>query len=66
MKLTDYLSANGGAAAMAQALDVSPEAVRLWAVGERFPRPATARRIVSITKGQVTLSDLYAPSKDAA
>lgn len=59
MHLRDYLAANGGAKEMAKKLDVTPEAVRLWANGARMPRPAQMARIALATEGAVQPSDFY-------
>lgn len=59
MQLRDYLIANGGPAELAKKLEVTTEAVRLWAAGDRIPGRDHMRRIVKVTRGQVQPNDFY-------
>jgi hypothetical protein len=59
----------GGAPALAAALGVRAQAVYRYASGERFPRVRHLRRIVEISKGELSPSDLLpaaAPVAEAA
>lgn len=55
---------------LAKDMGVSAEIVRLWALGERKPKPENVDKIIEITGGKVTRSglrpDLYPPRKRAA
>lgn len=58
MDLKTYLSENSvDVQKLAERLDVSKEAIRLWASGKRMPRPDAMRRILEETKGTVTPND---------
>jgi hypothetical protein len=46
-----------GDALASELLEVKPRTVKAWRLGDRYPRPAAARRIVQ--KAQVTLADIY-------
>jgi hypothetical protein len=62
MKLADYLTQKKLTyAAFAQMLG-TPNAkmnVCRYALGQRHPRPHVAAKIVEVTKGRVTLKDIY-------
>jgi DNA-binding transcriptional regulator YdaS (Cro superfamily) len=45
---------------------VSPEAVRLWAKGQRTPRRENVAAIVRETGGEVTADDLFGINNEAA
>lgn len=68
MQLSEYLvDKKIEPAAFAKALRVSKEAVRLWALGERTPRPELMRKIAEATGGQVMPNDFMsveAPTRD--
>lgn len=62
MDLKTYLSDNSiDVAKFAERLDVTKEAIRLWASGKRTPRPELMRRIVEETQGAVMPNDFLAP-----
>jgi DNA-binding transcriptional regulator YdaS (Cro superfamily) len=64
MTLTEYLKTIGDERAAAK-FGVTPRRISSWRLGERQPRPAMARRIVEMTDGLLTLSDIYAaPTND--
>jgi transcriptional regulator with XRE-family HTH domain len=65
MKLADYL-ADKSRSEFARQLGVTPEAVRLWQIGERTPRRDVMARIAEITGGSVTPADFYASPEAAA
>jgi hypothetical protein len=44
-------------------LNVSRTCVYNWRYGLRYPRPSVAQQIVSITHGQLTLEDIYKPTR---
>lgn len=44
---------------MAQKLECSAGAVWKWCVGERMPEPKFVERIVEVTGGSVSISDLH-------
>jgi transcriptional regulator with XRE-family HTH domain len=61
MTLGQYLERNSiSAAALAKRLGCTPEAVRLWARGERIPRAAMVAKINDATIGAVGPADWYA------
>lgn len=61
MTLGEYLSKNAiSTATFAASVGCTPEAVRLWAKGERVPRGDTIRRISDLTHGAVRPADWYA------
>ena len=47
----------------AKELGVSVAAVRKWAVGQRQPRPHIAHKIIKLSRGMLTLEDIYAHAK---
>lgn len=61
MRLSDWLGQNNIThTEMADRIGgVTPEAVRLWAGGERMPEVKWITRIVEVTGGEVGISDLY-------
>ncbi len=61
MKLKAWLDQKGAGAANALAarVGVTSEAVRLWATGQRMPRPKVMIALRKATSGQVTYSDFY-------
>jgi DNA-binding transcriptional regulator YdaS (Cro superfamily) len=46
-------------AGFADLVDVEAATVSRWLAGKRKPRPAEALKIVAVTKGKVTLQDIY-------
>lgn len=56
MKLSEWIAANGGRAAVARRLGVSPQAVHYWLNRKASPQVKTMKRIEEISKGQVTIS----------
>jgi DNA-binding transcriptional regulator YdaS (Cro superfamily) len=60
MKISYYLKKhNLSRAAFAKKAGVIDKAVSHWITGERKPKPATALKIERVTKGEVTLQDIY-------
>lgn len=60
MKLNDYLKKHKiRRADFAADLNVTPEAVRLWTLDRRMPKPDMMRLIGKATKGKVTPMDFY-------
>ena len=58
MKLDEYLSdSEHSVAAFAAAVGVTPEAVRQWRKGERFPRFKQLQQIAEFTHGRVMPND---------
>jgi len=58
MKLKTYLDAEGITMyAFAKSLGVTPEAVRMWCMGERTPRWKAIQAIRSATDGKVDIRD---------
>jgi len=63
VRLSDYLTAQKlPFADFGQRVGVSGESVRLWAHGERVPRPDVMARIVEATAGAVQPGDFYPAS----
>lgn len=62
MTLSEFLAAsNLSHADFASRVGVTKEAVRLWAVGARTPRPAAMLLIARATDGRVTANDFVRP-----
>lgn len=61
MKLSDYLAKKDlSYASFAKLIKVKGRmTVCRYANGMQYPRPEIARRIVAVTKGHVSLKDLY-------
>lgn len=60
MKLDDYISLAGlTRSEFASKIQATPEAVRLWEVGERVPTRGFMLRIFEETRGAVTANDFY-------
>ena len=60
VRLSDYLTAQKlPFSDFGQRVGVSGESVRLWAHGERVPRPDVMARIVEATEGAVQPGDFY-------
>ena len=59
MTLSEYIKHKGDAEA-ARILGIKIRTAASWRRGERMPRPEQARRIVSLTGGEVSLADIYA------
>lgn len=58
MTLTEYMTANGLTRAdVAAALNVTPEAVRLWMIGARMPSRDTLAAIAEFSQSQVMPND---------
>lgn len=59
MRLSEYLEAHDLTTAKfaTKVGNVTSEAVRLWLVGKRIPRPEQMRRIAEVTDGKVTPND---------
>ena len=72
MKLRTYLELNKISAAdfagrlTARGLDVSEFGVRKWVTGERIPRRDAMAAIAEETDAQVSPSDFYSATNDAA
>lgn len=72
MKLRTYMDENKISAAefasrlCARGLDVSEFGVRKWVTGERIPRREAMAAIQDETTGQVSASDFYDTTQDAA
>lgn len=63
MKLKKFLMVNDMSIQdLADALKASHETVRRYVHETRYPRPATAQKIVILTKGAVSLADIYGKS----
>lgn len=60
MKLSEYIKETGHEAA-SRLFGVSIWTIKAWRFGDRLPRPAKANEIVRITRGKVTLSEIYGP-----
>ncbi len=58
MKLKEWIASVGDEAA-AKILRETPRAVRSWREGTRYPRPATAHKIVKKLDGKVSLGEIY-------
>ena len=66
MTLNQYLRETGETySSIARKADLSPDAVRLVALGHRYPRRATALAISRATSGRVPVTSWY-PQADAA
>lgn len=63
MNLPDYIKAIGHEAA-AQLFDVSKWTVKSWRFRERTPRPDKAREIQRITRGRVSVAEIYNDKHD--
>lgn len=60
MKIDEYLKQSQTTQAMlASRVGVSVQAVSLFCLGERIPRPETMRKIYVATNGAVTPNDFY-------
>jgi DNA-binding transcriptional regulator YdaS (Cro superfamily) len=61
MRLSQWLEQNNRThAELADAIgNVTAEAVRLWAAGNRMPDTKNVVRIEAVTNGEVTVSDLH-------
>lgn len=60
MKLSQYLADAGVTQeAFGKSIGVKRLAVLRYLNGQRKPSPATAKRIIKVTKGQVAYEDLY-------
>lgn len=60
MRLHEYLKINNlSPAEFAAKIDVTSEAVRLWAAGKRMPEVRLIERIIDATANKVTIEDLY-------
>ena len=58
MKLNDWLTKSKQTRRQfAASLGVTPEAVRLWIAGERFPTRSNLASIAALTKGKVKAND---------
>ena len=58
MKLAEYITSHGTTQdAFAKAIGVTPEAVRLWCLGLRTPRPKAVLAIRKETGGKVDWQD---------
>ena len=65
MTLNEYLREHGfSRARFAEQIGVTGEAVRKYAAGERFPKPAIMRRIAKATGGEVDYPDFLAQHGD--
>jgi hypothetical protein len=65
MRLGDYLDrTNLANRDFGELIGVTGEAVRLYVMGARIPRPAVMRRIEEVTGGRVRPNDFFA--QDAA
>lgn len=64
MDLRTYLKAAGDETVAAR-IGVKPRTVASWRRGERMPRPDQARRLVDLSDGALTWSDVYAPPAPA-
>jgi DNA-binding transcriptional regulator YdaS (Cro superfamily) len=59
-KLRKYILKNSTVIKFADALGVERNSVYNWFSGRRTPKPSVARDIVKLTRGEVTLQDIYA------
>lgn len=66
MKLDQFMTeTDSSLAVMAEKVGVTREAIRLWAAGERTPRPKWMRKIAEATEGKVTPNDFLDPPAPA-
>ena len=63
MNLPDYIKAIGHEAA-AKAFGVSESTIKSWRWGARSPRPDRAREIQRITRGRVSVAEIYSDKND--
>ena len=59
MRLSDYITQHGDSEC-SKRFGVKERTVASWRRGERTPRPAQARKIISGSGGDVSMSDIYA------
>jgi len=60
MNLSSYIEKLGDEKA-AKLFGVKERTVASWRRGERIPAPKTAKKIVRVAKGDLTLDDVYSP-----
>jgi transcriptional regulator with XRE-family HTH domain len=62
MKINNYIKSVGiTRQEFADKVGITVQAISQYSLGKRRPLPDIALRIVAASKGQVSLSDLYAP-----
>lgn len=57
-KFRNWIEKQGGSDRVAVALDVTSFAVRHWRDRKGYPKIETIRKIVKLSKGELTLSDV--------
>lgn len=63
MKLSEWISANGGRGAVARLLNVTPVAVHHWLRRQITPKITTMRKIVELSEGRVSFADIIEETK---
>ena len=67
MKLQDFLNSQGLTySEFAVQVGTTGEAVRLWLNGQRTPKRASMKKIVTLTAGVVTANDFFDEYEDTA
>jgi DNA-binding transcriptional regulator YdaS (Cro superfamily) len=59
MKLSTWISAEGGREAVARKLGVTPSAIHYWLKKGNLPRPRVIVQIGKLSGGQVTVGDIW-------
>jgi len=58
-KFSKWVLDEGGQTVIAEKLGVTPQCVSVWVRGVGRPRAAMALRIVSLSRGKLTLEDVF-------
>lgn len=66
VKLSEWISANGGRDAVARQLGVTEEAIHYWLRKRITPRVETMQRIVELSKGKVSFEEIIEETKPQA
>lgn len=60
--LNAWVEQYGGAIVLAEKLDVTPHAVRVWLRGEGSPHAETVNDLIRLSKGELTFEQIYKES----